>query len=85
MTESSYTSGSTATPPKLDTRLDLEQSDLSEFGNMFDSFGKNEIKLVEEPAVLAVTNTQSPVCLERLTYIGRPPNSSLEKHITRRI
>lgn len=60
MTESSYTSGSTATPPKLDTRLDLEQSDLSEFGNMFDSFGKNEIKLVEEPAVLAVTNTQSP-------------------------
>lgn len=61
MTESSYTSGSTATPPKLlGTELELEQSDLDGFGNMFDSFGKNEIRLVEEPGVLGVTNAESP-------------------------
>lgn len=73
MTESSYASGSTATPPRfLGTGLELEQSDLDGFGNMFDSFGKNEIRLVEEPGVLGVTNTESPVCLERLTYFDRP-------------
>ena len=65
MTESSCTSGSTATPPKLlGTELELEQSDLNDFSNMFDSFGKNEIKLVEEPRVLGVTPSESPVCLE---------------------
>ncbi|MCJ1467404.1 hypothetical protein MMC07_006028 [Pseudocyphellaria aurata] len=41
MTESSYASGSTATPPKLlETDLDLGQSDLDGFGTMFESFGK---------------------------------------------
>lgn len=75
MTESSYTSGSTATPPKLlGTELELEQSDLDGFGNMFDSFGKNEIRLVEEPGVLGVTNAESPVCLERPTHLERPAN-----------
>lgn len=73
MTESSYTSGSTATPPKLlGTGLELDESDLNEFGNMFNSFGENEIKLVEEPGVLGSTNTESPVCVGRLTYIDRP-------------
>lgn len=76
MTESSYTSGSTATPPKfLGTGLELEQSDLDGFGNMFDSFGKSDIRVVEEPGVLGVTNTESPVCLARLTYLDRPANS----------
>ena len=72
MTESSYTSGSTATPPKLlGNEFELERSDLDEFGNMFDSFGKNEIKPVDEPEMLGVDNTESPVCLERLTYLVR--------------
>lgn len=65
MTESSYTSGSTATPPKLfGTGLELEQSDLNDFGNMFDSFGKSEIQLVEEPRELGVRESESPVYLE---------------------
>lgn len=65
MTESSYTSGSTATPPKLlGTGLELEQSDLNDFGNMFDSFGKNSIQMVEEPRVLGVRESESPVYLE---------------------
>lgn len=73
MTETSYTSGSTATPPKLlGTGLELEQSDLNEFGNMFEGFGKNEIKLVEEPGILGVTNVESPVCLEGMKYIEPP-------------
>ena len=66
MTESSCTSGSTATPPKLlGAGLELEQSDLSEFGNMFDNFGEKEIKPMEESGVLGVTKTESPVYLER--------------------
>ena len=78
LTETSYTSGSTATPPKLlGTGLELDQSDLSEFGNMFDSFGKSEIKLVEDPGVLGVTNTESPVCPNRLTYNNRRSDYSI--------
>ena len=65
MTETSYTSGSTATPPKLlGTGLELEQTDLNDFGHMFDRFGKSETKWVEEPGVLDVVTTESPVCLE---------------------
>ena len=63
MTESSYASGSTATPPKL-LGTELDQSDLNEFGNMFDSFGKSEVKLVEEPGELGPTFSESSVCLE---------------------
>ncbi len=75
MTESSYASGSTATPPKLfGTELELDQSDLNEFGSMFDSFGKSEIKLVEEPGVLGERHTESPVYLERLMNNYRPAN-----------
>ncbi len=86
MTESSYTSGSTATPPKLlGTGLELEQSDFNDFGNMFDSFGKSEIKLVEEPGVLGVTDMESLVCLERATYIDRPAKCSVGKRVTCRV
>ena len=42
LTETSYASGSTATPPRLlDAGLDLDQSDQDGFGSMFDNFGKN--------------------------------------------
>ena len=86
MTESSYTSGSTATPPRLlGTGLELDQSDLNEFGNMFDSFAKNEIKLVEEPGVLGVTNTESPVRIERLMYVDSPAKDSVGEHVTCRV
>lgn len=62
MTESSYASGSTATPPKLlDTGLDFGQSDLDGFGSMFESFGKRQSKLVDEPSTLAGAKTESPV------------------------
>lgn len=65
MTESS---GSTATPPKLlGNGFELDQSDLKEFGSMFERFGKSEIKLVEEPEALGITRAESPVCLESLT------------------
>lgn len=63
MTESSYTSGSTATPPRLfDEDLDLGTSDLDGFGSMFDNFGKrkSQIALVQEGQ--GMTRTQSPVC-----------------------
>lgn len=83
MTESSYTSGSTATPPKLlGTGLELDQSDLSEFGSMFDSFGKSEIKLVEEPETLGITDTESLVCLEPLTSNDRPADCSIGETFT---
>ena len=77
MTESSYTSGSTATPPKLlGTELELEQSDYNDFGNMFDSFGKDEIKLLEEPGALGPTIIENPVGHERRTYINCPADNS---------
>lgn len=60
MTESSYASGSTATPPKLlDSDLDLGESDLDGLGNMFESFGKRRSQIMggqEAPAL-----TESPV------------------------
>ncbi|KAL8642711.1 MAG: hypothetical protein Q9228_000641 [Teloschistes exilis] len=41
LTESSYASGSTAKPPNLlDTSLGLGNSDLDDFGDMFENFGK---------------------------------------------
>ena len=71
MTESSYASGSTATPPKL-LGTELDQSDLNEFGNMFDSFGKSEVKLVEEPGELGATFSESSVCLEQQVFNESP-------------
>ena len=62
MTESSYASGSTATPPKLlDAGLDFGQSDLDSFGSMFESFGRRQSQLVEEPAAMAGAKSESPV------------------------
>ena len=41
LTESSYASASTATPSKfLGTALDFEESDLDDFGNMFEGLGR---------------------------------------------
>ena len=65
MTESSYASGSTATPPKiLDAGLDFVQSDLDSFGSMFESFGKRQSQLVEEPAAIGGAKSESPVSFE---------------------
>ena len=62
MTESSYASGSTATPPKLlDTDLNLGQSDLDGFGSMFESFGKRRSQLTQEQEGKVLGITESPV------------------------
>lgn len=61
MTESSYASGSTATPPKL-LETDLGQSDLDGFGTMFESFGKRRSQgggLAQE--TLGIATTELPV------------------------
>ncbi|KAL8966791.1 MAG: hypothetical protein Q9197_005792 [Variospora fuerteventurae] len=64
LTESSYASGSTATPPKLlDTGLDLGCSDLDKFGDMFENFGKRKSTTSIDPAGLGVTKTESPVSI----------------------
>ena len=58
MTESSYASESTATPPKLlDGGLDFDDG----FGSMFESFGKRQSKVLEPPSSLEGPNTVSPV------------------------
>ena len=63
-TESSYASGSTATPPKLlDTSLDLGQSDLEGFGSMFESFGKRGSRVDLGGSDMRVSRTESPVSL----------------------
>lgn len=62
MTESSYASGSTATPPKLlETDLDLGQSDLDGFGTMFESFGKRRSQGGLAQESLGMATTESPV------------------------
>lgn len=61
-TDSSYTSGSTATPPKfLDTGLDLGISDLDGFGSMFDNVGKRASQVVTPQTALELPRTESPV------------------------
>ena len=58
MTESSYASESTATPPKLlDDGLDFDDG----FGSMFESFGKRQSKVLEPPPTLGGARTESPV------------------------
>ena len=59
MTESSYASESTATPPRLleGGILDLDDG----FGNMFDTFGKRHSKVLEQPPMPVGMGTQSPV------------------------
>ncbi|KAL8677782.1 MAG: hypothetical protein Q9186_005815 [Xanthomendoza sp. 1 TL-2023] len=60
LTESSYASNSTATPPKLlDTGLDLEDG----FGDMFENFGKRKSTVGVDSAGLGLTNTESPISL----------------------
>lgn len=62
LTESSYTSGSTATPPKLlDTDLDLGESDLEGLGTMFESFGKRRSQLMSGQDVVDLEPAASPV------------------------
>lgn len=80
MTESSYASGSTATPPRLlDEDLDLGTTDLDGFGSMFDNFGKrkSQIGVVQEGQGIA--RTQSPVCFELIatTLISNPFQETL--------
>ncbi|KAL8709103.1 MAG: hypothetical protein Q9220_006124 [cf. Caloplaca sp. 1 TL-2023] len=68
LTESSYASNSTATPPKLlDTGLDLGQSDLDGFGDMFENFGERKSTAGLETTSLGVTRTESPV---RMVILG---------------
>ena len=67
LTESSYTSGSTATPPQLlDSDLDLGESDLEGLGTMFESFGKRRSQLMSGPDARELEHTTSPVSLALL-------------------
>lgn len=62
LTESSYTSGSTATPPKLlETGLDFGSSDLDGFGSMFDNVGKSRSQQDVSRIGLDAPRTESPV------------------------
>jgi hypothetical protein len=62
LTESSYASGSTATPPMLlDTGLDFGPSDLDGFGSMFDNVGKRESQIQGSKMSLGVPRSESPV------------------------
>ena len=62
LTESSYTSGSTATPPKfLDAGLDFGSSDLDGFGTMFDNLGKRSSQAQASQMALDGPRTESPV------------------------
>ncbi|KAI4191472.1 MAG: hypothetical protein L6R41_000006 [Letrouitia leprolyta] len=72
LTESSYASGSTVTPPKLlDTSLDLGSSDLDSFGDMFENFGKRRSTLGVDAAGLGViTGTESPGGLGSVDTVG---------------
>ncbi|KAL8730450.1 MAG: hypothetical protein Q9166_004088 [cf. Caloplaca sp. 2 TL-2023] len=67
LTESSYASNSTATPPKLlDTGLDLEDG----FGDMFENFGKGKSTSGTDAAGLGNITTESPVSLSVDRGIG---------------
>lgn len=62
LTESSYASGSTATPPKLlEGGLDFGSSDLDGFGSMFDNVGRPKSQKANETMALGVRATESPV------------------------
>ncbi|KAL8903452.1 MAG: hypothetical protein Q9207_003910 [Kuettlingeria erythrocarpa] len=61
LTESSYASGSTATPPRLlDTGLDLGDSGLDGFGDMFADFGKRKSTSGAGETGLGMSKTESP-------------------------
>lgn len=60
MTESSFASASTATPPKLlDADLNLSGSDLDGFGNMFESFERRSRVLVGQDVMLSPVDQPS--------------------------
>ena len=62
LTESSYASGSTATPPKfLDSGLDFGSSELDGFGSMFDNVGKRNSQTANDTIALGLRATESPV------------------------
>ena len=63
LTDSSYASGSTATPSKfLGTDLDLEEFDLDEFGNMFEGLGRRRSRQPsDEQGSMGMANSASPV------------------------
>lgn len=63
LTESSYASASTATPSKLlGTALDFEQSDLDDFGNMFEGLGRRGSgQEHDEQAGIGAITSASPV------------------------
>lgn len=62
MTDSSYASGSTATPPKLlDADLDLGQSDLDGLGSMFETFGKRKSQIMGGQKVMGSEPTEISV------------------------
>lgn len=61
MTESSFASASTATPPKLlDADLNFGGSDLDGFGNMFESFERRS-RALDGQGITLMPNTASPV------------------------
>ena len=70
LTESSYASGSTATPPKfLDGGLDFGKSDLDGFGKMFDNVGKRDSQTANDSMALGLRATESPVSRRSLRDI----------------
>lgn len=71
MTESSYASGSTATPPKLlDGDLNFGSSDLDGFGSMFDNVGKQKSETANDTMALGIRATESPVSYSRKILTG---------------
>lgn len=70
MTETSYASASTATPPRLlDTNLNFSQSDdLDGFGNMFEGFGNQNPQTVEEQE--ASSNSTATFTVSTLVMIA---------------
>lgn len=61
-TDTSFASGSTATPPKfLDAGLDFGRSDQDGFGAMFENFGRSTSQLDLTQKGLGLNDVDSPV------------------------
>ncbi|KAI4285929.1 MAG: hypothetical protein L6R38_000294 [Xanthoria sp. 2 TBL-2021] len=79
LTESSYASNSTATPPKLlDTGLDLEDG----FGDMFENFGKRRSTFDADAAGPGVMETESPVSFTVNHILGLTKAHSNQEALT---
>ena len=62
MTETSFASASTATPPKLlDADLNFGGPDLDGFGNMFDNYGRRTSRALDGQSITRTPNTANPV------------------------